>query len=52
MRKGRFSEEHGVLREQESTATTAAVCRRHGISEQTFGGRRSTAGWVHRTRSA
>jgi putative transposase len=28
--------DHRVLREQESGATTAAVCRRHGISEQTF----------------
>ena len=38
MRKSRFSEGQiiGVLREQESGATTAEVCRRHGISEQTF----------------
>ena len=38
MRKSRFTEEQiiGVLGEQESGATTAAVCRRHGISEQTF----------------
>jgi putative transposase len=38
VRKSRFNEGQiiGVLREQESGATTAAVCRRHGISEQTF----------------
>jgi putative transposase len=35
MRKSRFSEGQiiGVLREQEGGATTAEVCRRHGISE-------------------
>jgi putative transposase len=38
MRRNRFSEAQiiGVLREQESGAMTAEVCRRHGISEQTF----------------
>ena len=38
MRKSRFNEAQiiGVLREQEGGAMTAEVCRRHGISEQTF----------------
>ncbi len=38
MRRRGFSEEDiiGVLREQEGGATTVEVCRRHGISEQTF----------------
>jgi putative transposase len=38
MRKSRFNEEQiiGVLREQGAGARTEEVCRRHGISEQTF----------------
>jgi putative transposase len=38
MRKSRFSEEQiiGILREQEAGASTAEVCRTHGISDATF----------------
>ena len=38
MRRSRFSQEQiiGVLREQEAGAATAELCRRQGISEQTF----------------
>jgi putative transposase len=38
MKRSRFSDEQiiGVLKEQESGAVTADVCRRHGISEATF----------------
>ena len=38
MRRSRFSEEQivGILKEQEAGATAAELCRRHGISEQTF----------------
>ena len=37
-KKSRFDEAQiiGVLREQEAGSPTADVCRRHGISEQTF----------------
>jgi putative transposase len=38
MKKSRFSEAQiiGVRREQERGAATEDVCRRHGISQQTF----------------
>jgi putative transposase len=38
MRQSRFNEEQiiAILREQESGAKTADVCRRHGISRATF----------------
>ena len=38
MKKSRFNEAQiiGVLREQEAGKPTAEVCRRHGVSEQTF----------------
>jgi putative transposase len=55
MRKSRFSEGQiiGVLGEQEGGATTAEVCRRHGISEQTFDRWKAKCGGMgRRTRSA
>ena len=38
MRRSRFGEEQiiGILREHEAGATSAEVCRRHGISDATF----------------
>ena len=38
MKRSRFTEEQiiAILREQETGAKTADVCRRHGISEATF----------------
>ena len=37
MRRSRFTQEQivGVLKEHEAGAGTAALCRQHGISEQT-----------------
>ena len=38
MKRKRFSEEQivGVLKEHEAGGTAREICRRHGISEQTF----------------
>jgi putative transposase len=38
MKRKRFSEEQiiAILREQEAGGVTRELCRRHGISEQTF----------------
>ena len=38
MRRSRFTEEQivGILKEQEAGVPTAELCRRHGISDQTF----------------
>jgi putative transposase len=38
MKRKRFSEEPiiGILREAEAGTTAKEVCRRHGVSEQTF----------------
>ena len=46
MRKSRFGEDRiiGVLRAQEAGVTTADVCRKHGISAQTFSRWRSKYG--------
>ena len=38
MKRSKFTEEQiiAILREQETGAKTAEVCRRHGISDATF----------------
>ena len=38
MKGSRFTEDQiiGILREQETGAKTAHVCRKHGVSEETF----------------
>jgi putative transposase len=38
MKRSRFTEEQiiGILKEQESGHKTAGVCRRHGVSSETF----------------
>ncbi|CUH41062.1 Transposase [Jannaschia seosinensis] len=38
MKRSRFSEEQiiGMLKEQEAGMSTAAVCRKHGVSSATF----------------
>ena len=46
MRRSRFTQEQivGVLKEHEAGAATAALCRRHGTSEQTCSRRKQRYG--------
>jgi putative transposase len=46
MKRKRFSEEQitGVLKEVAAGAKTLALCRRHGVSKQTFYGRKAKYG--------
>lgn len=49
MKDSRFTDEQiiGVLKEHETGAKAADLCRRHGMSEATFySGSRSTAAWT------
>jgi putative transposase len=46
MKKSRYMEEQivGILKEPEAGRATAELCRKHGISEQTFYCRKATYG--------
>ena len=50
MRGSRFTQEQivGILNEHEAGAATAALCRHHGISEQTFYRWKQTDGGLER----
>ena len=57
MKRSKFTEEQiiAILREQEAGATTAEVCRRHGISSATRGGcenLNSRDKWIFRVTAA